>query len=472
MERVRPEFVRGMKITHALRLPHLPRLAAVGAGGKSSLLFQVGRELLADKPEPVRCVLLTTSTHLASWQGRLADRQVVVETPEQVESLDDSIFSGLVVISGAEGCDQRLAGLDEATLEKLCEVAEQKNLPLLIEADGSRMRSLKAPGDHEPVIPGVAKQVVICAGMSGLGKPLSAEWVHRPERFARLAGLEVGQPITTAAMQTVLAHSEGGLKNIPPGASKRLVLTQADTPELQAQAAWLAEKLLQYYDNILICRGEALGEDAESLYQLVVTRVVEPVAGIVLAGGGATRFGQAKQLLDWQGKPFVRQVAETALQAGLSPVVVVVGAQAEKVRMVVEDLPVQVVENIAWEGGQATSTQCGIQALGEKSGAAIFLLSDQPQVTVPLIQSLVERHQQRLAKIIAPLIDGQRGNPVLFDRDTFADFASLRLEQGGRALFSCYTVEWLPWHDAGLLMDVDTPEDYARLVRHYHKGAG
>ncbi len=97
-------------------------------------------------------------------------------------------------------------------------------------------------------------------------------------------------------------------------------------------------------------------------------------------------------------------------------------------------------------------------------GGAIFLLADQPQTPPTLIRSLVEMHARTLAPIIAPLVNGQRGNPVLFDRATFSDLLSLTGDVGGRSLFSRYPVEWLPWHDEGVLLDVDTEEDYSRLV--------
>jgi molybdenum cofactor cytidylyltransferase len=209
--------------------------------------------------------------------------------------------------------------------------------------------------------------------MSGVGKPLSSERVHRAERFARLSGLEMGQVITAEAIQRVLAHPEGGMKNIPETSRRMLLLTQADEPELQAVAASIAEKLLPYFDSIVTSCGIRIDKHGEGIVQLEALSVHEPTAGIVLAAGGATRFGQAKQLLDWQGKPFVRQVAETALQAGLSPVIVVVGAYAEEVSKAVEDLPVHLVRNSSWEQGHATSVICGIHSLPEKTSAAVFL---------------------------------------------------------------------------------------------------
>lgn len=195
-----------------------------------------------------------------------------------------------------------------------------------------------------------------------------------------------------------------------------------------------------------------------------VPAVYEPVAGIVLAAGGASRFGQLKQLLPWQGEPLVHRVARTALQAGLSQVVVVSGAQAEAVEAAVSDLPVRIARNPDWAAGQSTSVISGVRALLPQTGAAIFLLADQPQVSASLLRSLVEERATSLPAILAPLVDGQRSNPVLFDRQTFPELLALSGDTGGRALFASYRVEWLPWHSSEPLTDIDTPQDYQRLL--------
>ena len=109
-----------------------------------------------------------------------------------------------------------------------------------------------------------------------------------------------------------------------------MLLNQADTHELQSAAQGLAQALLPAYHSVII----------SSLKQEKVFAVHEPMAGIILAAGESRRFGQPKQLLDWKGQPFVRVVAKTALEAGLSPVVVVTGANAEQVELAVKDLNV------------------------------------------------------------------------------------------------------------------------------------
>jgi len=445
-----------MRLSQAIRLSNSPCLALVGAGGKTTALFQLAREL----PPPV---IVTATTHLHVDQIKLADSHWNGGKPEDLAGLEENL-GGVMLVTGPIDGD-RTTGLNDNLLSWLREACASQNLPLLIEADGSRQRPLKAPADPEPAIPEFIETVVVVAGLTGLGKPLTEEFVHRPEIFARLSGLKMRETITLKALSRVLVHPAGGLKNIPLQALRIALLNQADTPELQAQGKTLAEKLLPAYHSVIIA----------SLKQSQIHAVYEPVAGIILAGGGSSRFGQPKPLLDWHGKPFVRAVAETALAAGLSPVVVVTGANAEQVETAVNDLPVITVRNTGWQNGQSTSIKTGLQALSPPplreapprergASAAIFLLADQPQITPTVIRALSEEHARTLAPIVAPLVDGQRANPVLFDRVTFPDLMALSGDGGGRAIFSKVPVNYLTWHDKSLLSDVDTLEEYRKLV--------
>jgi molybdenum cofactor cytidylyltransferase len=146
------------------------------------------------------------------------------------------------------------------------------------------------------------------------------------------------------------------------------------------------------------------------------------------------------------------------------------GAQAAEVEAAVDDLPVQIIRNSVWADGQSTSVIAGVKALPARTGAAIFLLADQPQVSVSLLRSLVEERASSLPAILAPLVNGQRSNPVLFDRQTFPELLALSGDTGGRVLFSHYQVAWLPWHNPEPLLDIDTPRDYQRLLSQEIKG--
>jgi len=190
----------------------------------------------------------------------------------------------------------------------------------------------------------------------------------------------------------------------------------------------------------------------------------ESVAGIILAAGASQRMGQPKPLLLWRGKSFICHVARTALDAGLAPVVIVIGAHADEVRSALADLPVEIVYNPNWAEGQSTSVQAGLQALPPETTAAIFLLADQPRIPVELVRALMARHAQTQPPIVAPMIEGKRGNPVLFDYGVFPDLMSLQGDAGGRLIFSRYPAAYVPWHDPNLLLDVDTFEDYEQLL--------
>jgi molybdenum cofactor cytidylyltransferase len=232
----------------------------------------------------------------------------------------------------------------------------------------------------------------------------------------------------------------------------------------------LSQLLIPSYHAVII----------SSLEQAKIFAVHEPIAGVILAAGESSRFGQTKQLLDWKGQPFVRAVARTALEAGLTPVVVVTGANAERVQAAVQDLEVIIVQNEEWKTGQGSSIKAGVKALTPAStaptallsakalkdvvGGAIFLLVDQPQVTTSILRALMEKHAEGLYSVIAPMVIDRRANPVLFDRVTFPELLKLEGDVGGRAIFHNHRVEYLPWHDDRLLLDVDTPDMYQRLI--------
>lgn len=438
-----------LSLAEALRAQSSQFIALIGAGGKTTTMFQLARQL----PQPV---ILTATSHLGVWQLAQADHHIIA-TSSAVRTELARHTQGVILVTGEVDGD-RTKPIAPHILDELKQYCETHSFPLLIEADGARQKPLKAWAEHEPPIPPFVDLVIHVVGLRGLGKPLDGQTVHRPEVFAQLGQIEMGQIISPSALTRVLMHPQGAVRNIPTEARRLLLFNQADTPELQSMARSMAAELLSSYHAVVIA----------SLQQSTVLAVHESVAGIILAAGGSTRYGQPKQLLDWKGEPFVRVVAKTALQAGLSPVVVVTGAQAQEIQTSVENLGVPVKYNPEWASGQASSIRAGIEALEAlspfRAGAAIFLLADQPQLTTSVLRALVEKHAEGLYPALAPLVMDQRANPVLFDRVTFSDLKALQGDVGGRAIFHKYPVEYLPWHDDRLLLDVDTPEMYRRLL--------
>lgn len=431
------------------------RLAIVGAGGKTTALFRISRQL----PAPV---VMTTTTHILNEQSNLADECWICNDSEvMLHALGDMEFfpPKTIFICGGETDDGRLAAVSDSCQELLLTECARRNIPLLVEADGARGLALKAPAEHEPAIPEWVNAVLVVAGLQGLNQPLNEDTVHRVERFSELSGLSKHELVTPRALEKILSHLEGGLKRIPSSARKLLLLNQADNETLLGQAKGIAETLIGTFDCVAI--GSLLPE--EDMFDCEIEAVYVPVASVILAAGGSLRLGQPKALLQWKGETMVHRAARIALEAGLSPVIVVAGAEYESISAVLKDLEVTVIENAEWEEGQSTSVKLGLSQVPPRNGAVIFQVVDQPGLSVDLLWGLVELHRQTRAPIIQPYAMGTRSNPVLFDRAVFPNLMTISGDQGGRAIFHQFSVMSLPWHDTGILIDLDTPDDLEKL---------
>lgn len=192
------------------------------------------------------------------------------------------------------------------------------------------------------------------------------------------------------------------------------------------------------------------------------------VAGIILAAGGSKRLGRPKQLLDWFGKPFIVQVIETAIDAGLDPVIVVTGANNTEIEAKIVDKKVLVKRNPNWENGQSSSMIAGIDALGEnKDRPFIFMLCDQPQLPIELLEKLIFESKNEEIEIVTTSVNGKISPPVLFKPVCIPDLNLLTGDQGGRAVHAKHKTKIIEWGDRRLIMDSDTEADYNELVKAY-----
>ena len=190
------------------------------------------------------------------------------------------------------------------------------------------------------------------------------------------------------------------------------------------------------------------------------------VAGIILAAGSSSRFGDIKQLLPWRDKNLVNTAIQTAKSAGLDPIIVVLGANAGKIQETIDDDVVHVVVNPDWELGQSTSLKFGVKAISEPVEGVLFLLCDQPQLSVNLVSAVVEEGR-RSKKVVTPIINDRRANPVYFPASCFQLFEKLEGDAGGRQIISASPHTTFPWLDDWMSRDIDTPEDYQQLRDHF-----
>lgn len=187
------------------------------------------------------------------------------------------------------------------------------------------------------------------------------------------------------------------------------------------------------------------------------------IGGVLLAAGRSRRFGEENKLLaTLEGDPLVAHAARTLLTGTLADVVAVVGHEAERVRAALEDadLDVAVRYNADHADGQSTSVRVGAAAADERGwDAAVFALGDMPWVDPETVDRLAAAYRAGAGSVLAPSVDGHRGNPVLFDAAHFDALTRVSGDRGGRRLLETHDVTLVPVEDPGVRRDVDERAD-------------
>lgn len=188
------------------------------------------------------------------------------------------------------------------------------------------------------------------------------------------------------------------------------------------------------------------------------------VGGILLAAGESSRFEDGNKLLArYDGEPLVWHAALTLVQAGLAPRVAVLGRDADEVKAALSGLGFEFVDNPNYTEGQATSVRRGIDAVGAVN-AAVIALGDMPSVSPRSISALLDVYGAGEADALAAAHDGQRGNPVLFDRRYFEALRDVEGDTGGRGvLLESADAALVDTGDPGVVRDVDTRADLDSL---------
>ena len=195
------------------------------------------------------------------------------------------------------------------------------------------------------------------------------------------------------------------------------------------------------------------------------------VAGIVLAAGSSTRMGGAnKVLIELDGEALVARAARRASAAGLHPVVVVLGHEADRVRRALDGMACRPVINADHGSGQGSSFRCGIAAVPGEAAAAVVLLADMPEVTGDMIAAVVDLYRSTGAALVLSEYGGVSAPPTLYDRSLFAEIAAA--DGAGREIVERHRSEArsVSW-PAGRLADLDEPRDLEDLRRRSRESA-
>jgi len=459
----------------AFSLGPQPELAAiVGGGGKSSLMFALARAW------PGR-TLITTTTRIFAAQMNLAPAVVqmgdeALETEGErwqalISSLEASLDQfGRCLLVGPVGAGSNVEKALGVPSELPGQLLGQAGIDLVVvEADGSRMRPIKAPADHEPVVPPETTLLVPVAGIDALAGPVEAV-AHRPERVRELltahdewaaadgqSFIEEGR-LTAVGIARLLTHPQGGLKGAPEGARIVPLINKVETAVQFAAARQIAHLALREPRVEQVVIGALRTPEP-------VRAVVRRVTAVILAAGSASRMGRTKQLLPWGDTTVLGQVIRSARETAVSHVLVVSGHEAEAVEAIAQAEGAATLHNPRYaEGEMLSSLQTAVRALPPNVGAVLVMLADQPLVTPETIERLLQAYEQQGYGLIAPTYEGQRGNPVLIDRRYFAALLALPVGAAPRHLLRRHPEDLLllPVDSPGILIDLDDPQTYER----------
>ena len=229
------------RISKALNLAAGSLVSVVGGGGKTSLIGRLCEELVEDGISAV----FTTTTRIQPPEGM---ELVLSKRPGEIKRILQGHINPFSLALGlALNREGKVTGIPPDWVVEI-----QKEAPsavVLVEADGSKGMSLKAPAAHEPVIPLNSGVVVVVVGVDIVGKALLGGNVHRPEIISQLLGKDIGSVIEVEDVVNLLSHPEGGLKSIPAQASIVFFLNKADTEDAWLRAVAIASKLRQKFNQ-------------------------------------------------------------------------------------------------------------------------------------------------------------------------------------------------------------------------------
>jgi molybdenum cofactor cytidylyltransferase len=441
-----------MKFREAFGIEKGDVVSFIGAGGKTSLMVGIGYELA----ESGWRVLATTTTRLPEEQLSLFP--VAMPLTAGPVAISSSLTAEKFVMLYDHIDGSTAVGPSPAAVSRLLDVVDSD--VLLVEADFSAGRPVKAPRKGEPAIPGGTSLVIPVASFSAVGQPLDERHVYNAQAMIDRCSFPEGAPIKPSWIAQVIRDSELGLAGVPPHIRTVAFFNQTPmTPYSRVRARIAAKIALRHSTLRAVALGEVRGLEP-------VREVQRPVGAVVLAAGMSTRMGQHKLLLPWRdNRTIIEHVVEQLIKSRVDPIVVVTGHQAKEVKAVLDNWDVTVVHNKAYQTGEMLlSLKTGLAAMPASTTAALIALGDQPAVQPKVINKVLLAYAEGQHDLVVPSHQMRRGHPVLLGRRYWSELQSLPNSATIRNLLNLHDdrIFYVNVDTDSILRDVDTPQDYDR----------
>ena len=189
-------------------------------------------------------------------------------------------------------------------------------------------------------------------------------------------------------------------------------------------------------------------------------------AAVVLAAGESRRMGRPKLLLPYRGTTIIESVLAAVRGAAVDRTIVVLGFGRGLIEPLVRPSAVEIVVNPDPGRGMLSSVQAGLAALPPEPGAAFIVPGDHPDLTPEVFAALLEARRDSGRGLVVPVFGGKGGHPLLVDLSYRDEISRLDPAAGLRGLLTLFPADVcrLPWADAGVAVDIDTPDDFRRAT--------
>jgi molybdenum cofactor cytidylyltransferase len=183
------------------------------------------------------------------------------------------------------------------------------------------------------------------------------------------------------------------------------------------------------------------------------------IGAVILAAGRSSRMGANKLIAELEGQPVICHIVDTLVASGIAQPMVILGSKADEIRRALAGRSVEYILAKDFENGIGHSIRTGISAAPANWEAAMICLGDMPKVSVATIVALAE--MARKDRIVVPVWQGKRGNPVLWGRMFFAQLRAIEGDVGGRHILAknADSIVEVAADGPGVLNDIDTQAD-------------
>ena len=433
-------------------------VSIVGAGGKTTLLYLLGNHL----QEAGFKVLLTTTT--------------IVYYPDSDENLNNLTFWGSKIIEsefkqefkqGFEQDKRKIKGFEKVKMECFVKNGRFNDFDfVVIEADGAKRMSIKAPNENEPVVIDFSDIVFGVVGLDSLGKAINEENTHRPAELIKIFNKDLGDIIDENDIKNLVLSENGLFKNSPDFAKKILVLNKADSAENLKSGEKIfdllknEQKRLNKIDYLMISSLEK-----GKIHKVVnmFPKSMPEISIVVFAAGEGIRMGAEKLMLEIDGISILDRVLNTVMSLESTEVILVYSA--DRVRELAEKHKIEIlIKNPEPERGMSSSLKLAIEKASTDSDAFMFFMGDQPFISKKTIGKLIGKWLEDTSRIIVPCFAGKKGNPVIFPSSFRKQLMEVTGDKGGREIINLNfdKIYFLEIEESIEGQDIDDPETYEK----------